>query len=61
MKNQRKELPLAMPVDKEDSLFLATPEQHSRMVEQLRKEFLLKMRSSKKSSSRPSDAMDKEG
>ena len=32
--------PLAMPVDRESSLFSMTPEQHQRMVEQLRSEFL---------------------
>lgn len=32
--------PMAMPLDQESSLFVMTPEQHAKMVEQTRQEFL---------------------
>lgn len=37
---QPSESSLAMPLDRESSLFSTTPEQHQKMVEQLRSEFL---------------------
>lgn len=46
-KKQRKKSPLAMPVDQGSSLFVGiTPEQHEKIVGQLRAEFLAKRNSS---------------
>jgi hypothetical protein len=39
-KKQPSESSLAMPVDQESSLFSMTPQQHQKMVEQTRAEFL---------------------
>lgn len=39
-KKRPNESSLAMPVDKESSLFSMTPKQHQKMVEQTRAEFL---------------------
>lgn len=37
---QRPDGPQAKPIDQESSLFDMTPEQHQKMVEQLRNEFM---------------------